>query len=92
MFVFSFAMRAPARADKGLEEKRDEVVGIVISLQDDVPPVSPVAAIRSPVGDEFFPAEAAAPVSPVPSLGVNANLVNESHDWARVLEIGPRVE
>jgi hypothetical protein len=85
-------MAASAGADERLEEKRDQIVGIVIGLKNDVATVSPIPAIRPAMGDEFFTAEAAASVAAVPGLGVNANLVNKSHDEVRVLEIGGRVE
>ena len=92
VLVFPFSMTAAPRSDERLEEKRDKIVGVVAGLQDNVSAFAAVAAVRTAMGDEFFAAEAAASVAAVPGLGVNANLVNKSHDAGRVLEIGGRVE
>ena len=92
VLVFPFSMAAAPRTDERLEKKRDKIVDVVAGLQDNVSPFAAVAAVRTAVGDEFFSAEAAASVAPVPGLGVNANLVNKSHVAGSLLEIGGRVE
>jgi hypothetical protein len=83
---------AAAGADERLEEKRDQIVGVVIGLKNDVATVSTIPAVRPAMGDEFFTAEAAASAATVSGLGVDANLVNKSHNGVKVLEIGGRVE
>jgi len=92
--VLSFAesVSAAARADERLEKECDKIVGIVVGLQNDVAAVAAVAAIRPAVRDKFFAAETAASVPTITGLGVNANLVNKSHDPGRVLENRGRVE
>jgi len=92
VLAFSQPMTAATGADERFEEKRDQIVGIVIRLKNDVATVAAITAIRPAMRDEFFAAEAAASVASVSCLGVNANLVNKSHDVVRVLEIGGRVE
>ena len=92
VFVFPFAMGPATRTDKGIEKKRDEIVGVVIGLKNNVPAIPSVPTIRSSVRDEFFAPEAAASIAAVPGLRMNADLVNKSHSANRVLENGGRVE
>jgi hypothetical protein len=50
-----------------------------VRSENDIPPVSSIAAIRSAMRDEFFPAETAATIASVAGLRMNANMIDEFH-------------
>lgn len=50
-----------------------------VRSENDIPPVASIAAIRSAMRDEFFPAETAATIASVAGLRMNANMIDEFH-------------
>jgi hypothetical protein len=79
MLILALAVRASIRPQVWLVIQAHEIVRVNVSLQNDVASVAAIAAVRPATRNKFFPAEAAAAVATIPSLRVNANVIDEFH-------------
>ena len=79
VFVLALTVPATQRAQIRLVVQRDKIVHLHIGLENDVAALAPIAAIRPPARDEFFPAKTTAAIAAVPGLGLDADLINKFH-------------
>jgi hypothetical protein len=89
MLIFALAVCASARPKVRLIGQADQIVGVNVSLENDISSVAAVSTIGTTVRHELLATKTAAAITSISSLRVNANVINELHSLIKPQERQP---
>jgi hypothetical protein len=86
MLVLALAMRSTMGTHIWLVIQVRQVVGVNVGFQDDTSSIAAISTVRSAVRNEFLPAKAATAIPAIPSLCMDANVIDELHSAIKAQE------